>query len=250
MTAATYAQSAVVGEDHGPRLGERGAAWQQCLVSAALFVPIVAWWPMSLWLYQFDPHHGESGPARVAAFNADGPNASLILRWALTAIIVVYFVAVIVWWARSPRRAVIAAPIAAVGAIGFWGGQVPLLLSAQDNLVIDAAKHAAIFVALMIVAWSIARRRHPWWLLGVPIIAVLAVNASRHPEWFPNPTDVVLERTADGIQSAANPPFWPITRQTFGDVADLIAGILLLWAIDAGFGAIVSRGTASAPSAA
>ena len=70
MTAATYAQSAVVGEDHGPRLGERGAAWQQCLVSAALFVPIVAWWPMSLWLYQFDPHHGESGPARVAAFNA------------------------------------------------------------------------------------------------------------------------------------------------------------------------------------
>ena len=85
-----------VAQRYSSRLGERGAPWQQTLISGLLFVPIVAWWPTSLLLFRFDPTHSMKVIERVAYVEAHGPSMSLQLRWVLTVLIAVYFVAVIV----------------------------------------------------------------------------------------------------------------------------------------------------------
>ncbi|UAK36227.1 hypothetical protein K8O93_12775 [Gordonia bronchialis] len=226
-----------VAQRYSSRLGERGAPWQQTLISGLLFVPIVAWWPTSLLLFRFDPTHSMKVIERVAYVEAHGPSMSLQLRWVLTVLIAVYFVAVIVIWARSRTRALVALPVAAIGAAVFWGGQVPYLVTEGSNFATTLARWAPLAVSLMIVAWSIARRRHLWWLMGIPVIVYVAVVAAQFRQI--GPTDVVIKSL--GVEQGINSPFWPSTHEAYGDLVDLIAGIVALWAIDAGFGAVFSR---------
>ena len=82
--------------------------------------------------------------------------------------------------------------IGAVGALGFWGGQVPVLVRSGDYPVLTfCSEHMPAFVVMLIVAWSVARRRGFWWVLAIPVITLLAINA--YEGWASNPVDAIVE---------------------------------------------------------
>ncbi|MBD0863398.1 hypothetical protein IA539_19680 [Gordonia sp. zg691] len=232
----------------GLRLTDRGTAVRQTLVSAALFLPVLAWWPTVLWLFTFDPLNGTAFPEYYAAFQADGPAVSLILIWVLTALMPLYMVIVLGIWARGPVRSAIAVAIGAVGALGFWGGQVPILVRSGEYAALTfCSDHTPAFVLMLIVAWSVARRRGFWWVLAIPVIALLAINA--YEGWTSNPLDALVDRTGSllGVPTAeVLDPFSPRYRSPFDDVVDIIAGISTLWVVDSVFGALSRQGRVQA----
>ena len=98
-----------------------------------------------------------------------------MLIWSLTALMPLYMVLVLGIWARNPMRSGIAVVIGAVGALGFWGGQVSVLVRSGDYPVLTfCSEHMPAFVTMLIVAWSVARRRGFWWVLAIPVIMLLA----------------------------------------------------------------------------
>ncbi|MEO9327986.1 hypothetical protein [Gordonia aurantiaca] len=217
------------------RYTERGTPLTRTLISAAFFLPVLAWWPMVLWLFTFDPLNETPFPEYHANYVANGPATSLILIWTLTALMPIYMVLVLAFWSRSVTRAAFAVPIGAVGALGFWGGQVPVLVrSGEFGILNFCSDHMPAFVVLLIVAWSIARRRQFWWILAVPVIALLAVNA--YEGWAANPVDTIVNGTGQLLGVPATEvldPFSPRFRSPFDDVVDIIAGVLTLWLVDA-----------------
>lgn len=219
---------------------ERGNAVKQSLVSTAVFLPVIAWWPTVLWLFTFDPLDGTPFPEYHANLQANGPEASLLLIWSLTALMPLYMVLVLGIWARNPLRSGIAVVIGAVGALGFWGGQVPVLVRSGDYPVLTfCSEHMPAFVVMLIVAWSVARRRGFWWVLAIPVIMLLAINA--YEGWASNPVDAIVDGTGrllDVPASQVLDPFSPRFRSPFDDVVDIVAGILTLWVVDAVFGAL------------
>lgn len=230
------------------RYTERGGAVRQSLVSAALFLPVIAWWPTVLWLFGFDTHDGTPFPEYYANLKTNGPETSLVLIWALTALMPLYMVLVLGIWSRSPLRSGLAVVIGAVGALGFWGGQVPVLVRSGEYPVLTfCSENTPAFVLMLIVAWSVARRRGFWWVLAIPVIALLAINA--YEGWASNPVDAVVDGTGkllDVPVSKVLDPFSPRFRSPFDDVVDIIAGVLTLWVVDTMFGVLSRQGRASA----
>lgn len=223
---------------------DRGTAIKRSLVSVSLFLPLLAWWPMVLWLFTFDPLNETPFPEYYADYVANGPATSLILIWTLTALMPVYMVLVLAFWSRSVVRAAIAVPVGAIGALGFWGGQVPVLVrSGEYGILTWCSEHMPAWVVLLIVAWSIARRRQFWWVLAIPVIALLAINA--YEGWAANPVDTIVNGTGDllGVPAAeVLDPFSPRFRSPFDDSVDIIAGVVTLWIVDAVIGALARQG--------
>ena len=180
------------------RYTDRGTSIKRTMVSAALFLPLLAWWPMVLWLFTFDPLNETPFPEYYADYLANGPATSLILIWALTALMPVYMVLVLAFWSRSVVRAAVAVPLGAIGALGFWGGQIPVLVRSGEYGILNfCSDHMPVWVVMLIVAWSIARRRQLWWVLAVPVIALLAVNA--YEGWAVNPVRRHHRRRGDAV---------------------------------------------------
>ncbi|OUC76818.1 hypothetical protein [Gordonia lacunae] len=238
-----------LGPGSGPSMAairhtDRGNAVKQSLVSAALFLPVIAWWPTVLWLFTFDPLDGAPFPEYHANLQANGPEASLLLIWSLTALMPLYTVLVLGILARSPLRSGIAVVIGAVGALGFWGGQVPVLVrSGEYPILTFCSENMPAFVVLLIVAWSVARRRGFWWVLAIPVIALLAINA--YEGWASNPVDAIVDGTGRLLNVPASEvldPFSPRFRSPFDDVIDIVAGIVTLWVVDSVFGALSRQG--------
>ncbi|GAC85431.1 hypothetical protein GP2_035_00050 [Gordonia paraffinivorans NBRC 108238] len=214
---------------------ERGTPLTRTLISAAFFLPLLAWWPMVLWLFTFDANSDASFAEYHAEYVANGPTKSLVAIWVLTAAMPVYMVLVLAFWSRSIARAAFAVPMGAVGALGFWGGQIPVLVRSGEYEILDfCSDHMPAFVVLLIVAWSIARRRQFWWILAVPVIGLLAVNS--YEGWAVSPVDTIVEGVGQGLGVPASPvldPFSPRFRSPLGDIVDIIAGVLTLWLVDA-----------------
>jgi hypothetical protein len=223
---------------------DRGTSVKRSLVSASLFLPVLAWWPMVLWLFTFDPLNETPFPEYYADYVANGPATSLILIWALTALMPVYMVLVLALWSRSVVRAAFAVPIGAIGALGFWGGQIPVLVRSGEYGILNfCSDHMPAWVVLLIVAWSVARRRQFWWVLAIPVIALLAVNA--YAGWAANPVDAIVDGTGHLLGVPASrvlDPFSPRFRSPFDDTVDIIAGVVTLWIVDAVFGALSRQG--------
>ncbi len=100
------------------------------------------------------------------------------------------------------------------------------------------------WVVLLIVAWSVARRRQFWWVLAIPVIALLAVNAYAGG-WAANPVDAIVDGTGHLLGVPASrvlDPFSPRFRSPFDDTVDIIAGVVTLWIVDAVFGALSRQG--------
>lgn len=226
------------------RYTDRGTSIKRTMVSAALFLPLLAWWPMVLWLFTFDPLNETPFPEYYADYLANGPATSLILIWALTALMPVYMVLVLAFWSRSVVRAAVAVPLGAIGALGFWGGQIPVLVRSGEYGILNfCSDHMPVWVVMLIVAWSIARRRQLWWVLAVPVIALLAVNA--YEGWAVNPVDGIVDGAGDllGVPAAkVLDPFSPRFRSPFDDAVDIIAGVVTLWIFDAVIGALAGQG--------
>ncbi|MDL9938604.1 hypothetical protein QSJ18_17800 [Gordonia sp. ABSL1-1] len=222
--------------------GRNRAVWD-CLMSVALFAPMLAWWPTAVKLYRLDPDHdGTDLDTYLPYVRENGVPTALALIWVLMALMAVYYAVMIALWSRDRRRALIATPIAALGAAGFFIGQLRYLVFSHEVGIVDfCARWVPVFVAMMIVAWSIARRRHLWWLIAVPVLALLAVNASQTDTWFPDPLNGLINTlVSQGIAiDDLLLTLTPRRSKPFDDVTALAVGIAVLWLIDAAVGAMV-----------
>lgn len=167
----------------------RGSPILQTTISALLIVPT-----LPLYLFASEP-------------------TSMWSSWASYLPVDLYCIAVVGFWARFPNRRW-AAVTFAIGGLFLDRGFVALGYLARDAGADKAEwflRASYLALPLFVVAWGIARRQHPLWLLGlIPAIAVAALDA-----WVSSETSVNI-----GLG------WWLL------DITTFVAGCLFCWGFE------------------